>query len=660
MPLEIRFLFSEVMFDDITECADIFYYANKNSKHDCFIFFTNRLWIACESWGDSKEVLRQAPTVVDGTIGVLLMEGKIPNFAQHLLKLRPTKKAVKKNPFLAQMWESAFHCSLESQGYMHGSGLSEYVDEVQYNTVVCSHDGNIRNTPVYGNADFRVSYNVYLAVYSIATALNNIIKCVDGAGLLARGRCPDIRKLQPWQLLLYVSNVTFQGTDGHHFNFGKNGDGLGVYHLVNWQLNEDREIKVVPVGHYDNRIQNGSKLRLEDTVIIWNELSRSIPTSECAVPCRPGSRQAVLDGQPKCCHECVPCADGEITNETDLPVCITCPHGFWSNGNHTECMEKIQDYLSWQETSGIVAVCSAILGTLLTVITLMIFATNRYTPIVKAANRELCIMMLVFLSVCFVSCIAFVGRPNELQCKMQIIQGVFHTSCVSIILVKTHRILTIFGSKLPAALQERRFARLQLQLLLLSFLVAIHVALVIALLALSPPGVEMNDDISKTVMYIHCKPSNIIFSLSTSMYTWLVSGICLILAFKSRKLPDNFNEAKFITFAMVLYFIVWSFYYPSSILTYGKLRALFRCLVNIVSAAALLVSIFLPKCYIILCKRELNTKAAIQRVTRQHSMKVTSRALELTPTKRSYSMGSAELNHLNPKERQLSSAEILV
>ncbi|XP_070535582.1 extracellular calcium-sensing receptor-like [Ptychodera flava] len=520
---------------------------------------------------------------------------------------------------------------------------------------------NLSAVPMYRASKFRVSYNVYLAVLSIATALDNIYRCRNGSGLLADGHCPDIRSLRPWQLLRYLSNVTFQGTEGQSFKFGKNGDGLGVYHLVNWQLNKaTQEMSVVPIGYYDNRIEEGSKLRIDDKNVIWNDNSLKVPVSQCAIPCHPGTRRAVLQGQPKCCHECVPCAEGEITNQTDLPVCITCPEGFWSNANNTHCDLKVQDYLSWTDTSGMVAVCSAVIGTILTCVTLLIFAMNRNTPIVKAANRELCIMMLVFLALCFISCLSFVGHPNRFQCNMQIIQGIFHTSAVSLILVKTHRLLTIFRSKLPSALQERRFAKLQLQLLLLTFLVVFHVALVVALLVIAPPDVERNDELSKTVTYIHCKSSNVVFSLSTSMYTWLVSGICLILAFKSRKLPDNFNEAKFITFAMVLYFIVWSFYYPSSILTYGKLRALFRCLVNIISGAALLVSIFIPKCYIILCKRELNTKEAIQRVTRQHSMKITSKALELTPTKRSISLGS-ETNHLTSKERQpLASGEILV
>lgn len=44
-----------------------------------------------------------------------------------------------------------------------------------------------------------------------------------------------------------------------------------------------------------------------------------VPISQCSAPCSLGSRQARRPGEPHCCFDCLPCADGEISNQTGRP-----------------------------------------------------------------------------------------------------------------------------------------------------------------------------------------------------------------------------------------------------------------------------------------------------------------------------------------------------
>lgn len=68
---------------------------------------------------------------------------------------------------------------------------------------------------------------------------------------------------------------------------------------------------------------------------------------------------------------------------TGLLKCIRCPHRFWSNSNHTACIPQQVDFLSFNDTMGVVLSILSGVGAALTAATFVTFLYHRHTPLVK-------------------------------------------------------------------------------------------------------------------------------------------------------------------------------------------------------------------------------------------------------------------------------------
>lgn len=73
----------------------------------------------------------------------------------------------------------------------------------------CSGDEDVSSveTPYLDYTHLRISYNVYVAVYAIAHALQEILTCRPGKGLFANNSCADIRRVEAWQVILLPISV---------------------------------------------------------------------------------------------------------------------------------------------------------------------------------------------------------------------------------------------------------------------------------------------------------------------------------------------------------------------------------------------------------------------------------------------------------------------
>uniref|UniRef100_A0A670ZB25 Extracellular calcium-sensing receptor n=1 Tax=Pseudonaja textilis TaxID=8673 RepID=A0A670ZB25_PSETE len=537
---------------------------------------TGRIWLASEAWASSSLIaMPQFFHVMGGTIGFALKAGQIPGFRDFLQKVNPKKSA--NNGFIKEFWEETFNCYLpegnknfpvffhkdHEEGTRAGNSTASFRPP-------CTGRENITSveTPYMDYTHLRISYNVYLAVYSIAHALQDIYTCTPGKGLFANGSCADIKKVEAWQ----------------------------------------------------------------------------VPFSNCSRDCLPGTRKGIIEGEPTCCFECVECTDGEISDETDASACEKCAENFWSNENHTFCIPKQIEFLSWTEPFGIALTLFAILGVFLTSFVLGVFTRFRNTPIVKATNRELSYLLLFSLLCCFSSSLFFIGEPQDWNCRLrQPAFGISFVLCISCILVKTNRVLLVFEAKIPTSL-HRKWWGLNLQFLLVFLCTFVQIVICVIWLYTAPPSSFRNHEMEDEIIFITCNEGSLMALGFLIGYTCLLAAICFFFAFKSRKLPENFNEAKFITFSMLIFFIVWISFIPAYASTYGKFVSAVEVIAILAASFGLLACIFFNKVYIILFKPSRNTIEEVRCSTAAHAFKVAARATlrrSNVSRKRSNSLGGS-------------------
>ncbi|NWY91404.1 CASR protein, partial [Loxia curvirostra] len=615
---------------------------------------TGKIWLASEAWASSSLIaMPEFFRVIGSTIGFALKAGQIPGFREFLQKVHPKST---NNGFAKEFWEETFNCYLpdgsknspasasfhkgHEEGLGAGNGTSAFRPP-------CTGDENITSveTPYMDYTHLRISYNVYLAVYSIAHALQDIYTCTPGKGLFTNGSCADIKKVEAWQVLKHLRHLNFTNNMGEQVDFDEFGDLVGNYSIINWHLSpEDGSVVFEEVGHYNVYAKKGERLFINENKILWGGFSKEVPFSNCSRDCLPGTRKGIIEGEPTCCFECVDCPDGEYSDETDASACDKCPEDYWSNENHTSCIPKQIEFLAWTEPFGIALTLFAVLGIFLTSFVLGVFTKFRNTPIVKATNRELSYLLLFSLLCCFSSSLFFIGEPQNWTCRLrQPAFGISFVLCISCILVKTNRVLLVFEAKIPTSL-HRKWWGLNLQFLLVFLCTFVQIVICVIWLYTAPPSSYRNHELEDEIIFITCHEGSLMALGFLIGYTCLLAAICFFFAFKSRKLPENFNEAKFITFSMLIFFIVWISFIPAYASTYGKFVSAVEVIAILAASFGLLACIFFNKVYIILFKPSRNTIEEVRCSTAAHAFKVAARATlrrSNVSRKRSNSLGGS-------------------
>ncbi|CAF3531494.1 unnamed protein product [Rotaria sordida] len=611
--------------------------------------------IASDAWGKESSVVINGETdeTAVGALTLELVSMQPENFDRYFNSLKPdlpdeiihknthnknSKIISSRNPWFNEFWEHRFGCSLTTSSTCINHQLNET------------------------NWDSKLQFIVD-ATYVFAHALHEYLNC----SLLS---CQNISltDIDGKKLFQLILEKTFIMPDSRQIQFNAERFVPGHYRIYNYRRSNEisslsdtitSPYEYVSVGEWKiDRNQNG-KLNLAIDSIVWpgtntNDISlssssRTIPTSRCSEPCRVGEFHQFQGDS--CCWVCTPCNETSIVIDfEDQERCEPCPTGYWPTQNRTSCYKLKETSMEFLSVLTLVPISLSIIGNILTLYVVILFYQKRQTPVVKASGKELCFIMLAGIHLCYLMTFPIIIRPHIITCVIQRLGiGLAFSMMYAALLTKTNRIARIFESTKKQGKLRPEYISPHSQVVICSCLIMVQLLLSLLWLAYERPYVDMIAYERLVILKCHMNKYSFLFSLS---YNVLLVLICTMYAVRTRKVPENFNETKFIGFTCYTTCILWLAFLPIYFTAHetGRHHVYIATLCVTISlcATVALACLFSPKVYIILLHPEKNMRLAKQLRAQVNSLKFATQI----PAKTSFI-----LNHHNNNNKDIVNDE---
>ncbi|XP_059108632.1 vomeronasal type-2 receptor 116-like isoform X2 [Peromyscus eremicus] len=565
-----------------------------------------RIWVTTSQWDVTTSKRDFTVDSFHGTLAFAHHHAEISGFKNFVQTLNPSKYT---DITLAGLEWMYFSCEASTSNCKTLENCSSNVSlewlMLQIFDMAFSDDG----------------YDVYNAVYAMAHSLHEM--------LLQQAENQPINTLTALdsdcsQLCLFLQNMHFVNPAGDVINMNQKEKlqaEYGIYYIYNFPHGVGLKVKI---GEFKPYFPHGQQLHLYEDwqwsrgfKLLAQHLSAfpQMPSAVCSADCPPGFRKFQQEGMAACCFDCTPCPANEISNETDMDQCLKCPDDQYANAEQNHCLRKDVTFLAFDDPLGMTLACMALCLSALTGLVLGIFVKHQDTPIVKANNLTLSYILLISFIFCFLCSLLFIGHPNSVTCILQqITYGVSFTVAVSTVLAKTITVVLAFKVTTPG----RRMKWLLVSGVpnyIIPICTIIQIILCAIWLGTSPPSVDIDAHSEHGHIIIVCNKGSVTAFFSVLGYLGSLALGSFTVAFLARNLPDTFNEAKFLTFSILLFCSVWVTFLPVYHSTKGKVMVAVEVFSILASSAGLLGCIFVPKCYIILLKPERNSLQKLREKT---------------------------------------------
>ncbi|NXY55306.1 TS1R3 protein, partial [Callaeas wilsoni] len=539
-----------------------------------------KVWIGTEAWMLS-DITASIPNIqsIGTVLGFVMRTGTVPGFQEYVAELF---SSVQQEEFCRQ--------SRELSSLMSTEVLDTH----------CHQCGHVTLGDIWPMLGVTTVQPVHVAVYSVAHALHRALGCTSKA-------CPKL-PIRSWQLLHFMNNLPFD-VNGQSFRFDQSHGTNAGYKLIFWAW-RDGTLTYLPVGDYDQ------SLYIRKSEIQFHTADQKEPASECFRRCQPGQFRRIK-GFNLCCYDCTDCPENTFWSSSDSISCSSCPQHQWAPARSTQCHDRSERFLFWDEPVAVALVTLMALSTALSCVTALLFLKHLQTPLVQASGGGRSLFALLSLVLLSLSCCLYVGKPSDGLCTVQqLSHALCLNGCFSTFVPKALEItlVTEFPRCAPRLLRWVTHGRAWL---LVAASLLTEALLCFCHFHLGPDYLVADyESLPSEVLLVCGTKSWAAFALLHG-YNSCLAFACFLCTFMVQTPSRRYNVARGITFAILIYFVIWIFF----IVIFATLRTVLRPVTQIctilATALGILGSYFIPKCYIIVFRPHLNTRDYFQNPTEE-------------------------------------------
>lgn len=534
---------------------------------------------------DQPWILERARRITARVIYTRPLSKSIRDFDEYFSNLNPAKNW--RNPWFKDFYEETMNCLIDENG-----------NQSSFRGEVCNPNQTLGSKKLLTDEmSLNLSTQVVDAVYAFAHALHRLQENLCGNSSF---NCKPLRDVSGKVLLDTIRNSTFASLTGRRVQFNSKGDVTGGYAVYYVHGETSEHIKI---GEWEGELRVNSASLCARKIML---------KSRCSETCGARQIQQGILRKPSCCWKCENCRPNEIVH--NKTICRACERGYVPDRNFHTCLKIQPIYYTLDSNVSFYLVIPPLLlsglGILAIGFTVFIFIRFNNTPLVKASSRELSYLLLIGLFLSYFFPLVCIVKPSLVKCFFQFVLDSLPSSVSYVaIVVKTNRIFRIFDKK-RLITKRPAFARPRSQIVLSLGLISFQVILVLVLVTLDFPRTELVY-FTPTEVHLVCSISDIQLTLS-HLYNFILVIVCTYYGYKTKHIPRNFNEAKYIALAMYgscLMIVTFTVLFVVTAKMSDKILTLsVHCYRVTLMSTVLLTCFFAPKVYIILLKPANNVK----------------------------------------------------